>query len=88
MKKTKLLQSVSKQYKNDDFGGAVEICSGRYKNLHISWDYDGDIYDKNNRTAVLLWIPDTKKHDHEHIEMNREQAQILKEWLDEYLKDI
>ena len=37
--------------------------------------------------AQLLYIPEVAEHEHSHIELNKEQATILRDWLDEYLKD-
>ena len=85
--KKKQTKTTVEQYKNE-YAGHVEICPGKHCNLQISWDYDNDLDDKQNRTAVLLWTPHMEKSDHEHIVMNRKQATILRDWLNEYLRDI
>ena len=68
--------------------GITTICPGRYRNLQISWDYDTNPDDKKHRTAVLLFTPNLRKFNHEHIVLNRKQALVLRNWLDRFLTDI
>lgn len=50
--------------------------------LSISRDDHGE-----GPIVVLLHIPEVAEHEHSHIELNKEQATVLRDWLDEYLKD-
>lgn len=52
-------------------------------NLQISEDTDFD----EKPIAVLLFTPDMDNtSEHHHIELDREQATALKQWLHEYLE--
>jgi len=50
--------------------------------LSISRDNHGD-----EHIAVLLHIPEVAEHEHSHIELNKEQATVLRDWLDNWLND-
>jgi hypothetical protein len=71
----------------DRYGSTV-INNEKIDNLQINWDYDDDAEDIKQRFPVLLytpWMEDTKNHF--HISLNKEQAKVMKEWLEEYLKE-
>jgi len=57
------------------------IRADRRDHLRISEDTDFD----DKRVAVLLYIPDMDEEDHDHIELNEEQARKLHTWLGKYL---
>ncbi len=59
----------------------LEIRSGRYDNLSVSLD-TGEIEYPH---PVFLYHPDTTVFDHFHIEITREAAEQLRDWLDTYL---
>lgn len=67
--------------------GSTDICDGRIDNLSIGWDYEDDPEDASQRYPVFLFIPDTEHHNHYHIELDREKAQILRDWLDDFLQN-
>lgn len=54
----------------------------RFDNLSISLDYHTD---PDETYPVLLFVPDTNDPNHYHIELDREQAERLRNWLDIYL---
>lgn len=51
--------------------------------LSISEDEDFD----GTPIAVLLYVPDPAQPDHEHIELNRQQATQLMSWLKSWLEE-
>lgn len=61
--------------------------------LSVSWDYRDDPEDKSQRKPVFLYTPHMDDLDkggcphHYHIELTREQALILKDWLVDYIED-
>lgn len=76
-------------YKDSRWGGTT-IRDEECDNLQISWDYEDR--EQTQRRAVLLytpWLPKNKKKnqdiDHSHIELNREQARELRDWLNDFL---
>jgi len=66
----------------NDFAGITKIREGRRDQLNLSRDNHGE-----GHIAVLLHIPDTEDHEHSHIPLNREQATIVRDWLDAWLND-
>jgi len=73
-----------KEYHDNKYG-VYSIKTG----LSISWDYDTSPSDKSQRSAVFLFTPNPNNtDDHHHIEMDREQAQKLRDWLDAFIKDV
>jgi len=66
----------------DRYGITVVRDDDIIDRLSISRDNHGE-----GHIAVLLHIPEVSEHDHSHIELNREQATVLRDWLDDYLKD-
>ena len=69
----------------DRFGG-TDICDGSVYNFSIGWDYNDNPSDEKQRYPVFLFIPDMEDPDHYHIELNRKQARILRDWLNDYLE--
>jgi hypothetical protein len=64
----------------------VKVKDERRDNLSISLDYDTD---REKTYPVLLFTPDIEKTaDHHHITLSREQAQLLHQWLSEYLSTL
>jgi hypothetical protein len=54
-----------------------------FRNLKISCDIDNDV-----KFPVILFTPYVNKpNEHFHIELTRESAIVLKEWLDAYIED-
>lgn len=71
----------------DRFGATV-IKKGRHNNFQVSWDYDDDIADIKQRVAVFLFTPDMKnKINHEHIALTDKEAIVLRDWLNEFIKE-
>ena len=60
---------------------------GIYDIFNLSWDYEDDEADKSQREAVILYIPLSTSSEHHHIPMNREEAKIMRDWLDAFLED-
>lgn len=64
---------------------STQICPGPYDDLCIVMDYNDDPKDPH---PVMLFTPDMNDTDeHYHIELTREQATVLRNWLDKYLND-
>ena len=71
-----------------DRHGSTPINKGKSNNLTIHWDYDDDSEDIKQRTPILFytpWMEDTNTHY--HIRLDKDQAKIMRDWLDEYLKE-
>lgn len=65
--------------------GITDIKSDPFHNLSISWEP----VDKESKIPVLLFSPSMNDSaNHYHIEMTKEEAKILKEWLTLYLEDL
>lgn len=75
--------------------GVTNIRKGRRDNLSISWDNFVNAAKnfalpkfKKNRIPVFLYTPDMENtREHFHIELNKRQARVLRDWLNDYLKD-
>lgn len=68
--------------------GITKIRKGKFDNLMISWDSESDENDKDTRYPVFLYTPNMNdKMDHYHIELNKKQAEKLRDWLTCYLED-
>lgn len=67
-----------------DRHGITKIREGRRDSLSFSRDNHGE-----GHIAVLLHTPDIEDAygDHSHIELDREQALQMRDWLDAWLKD-
>lgn len=76
--------------------GITKIRKDRRDNLSIGWDNfvnSAKTFDlpKNakNRIPVFLFTPDMEDtNNHHHIMLNKKQAEILRDWLNAYLKDV
>jgi hypothetical protein len=75
--------------------GITKIRDAVIDNLSISWDADcmypnsPEDVEKKDRYPVFLytpWMEDTGTHY--HISLSKEEAKALKDWLEEYLKDV
>jgi len=66
----------------EDKFGITEIREGRRDSLSISFDDMGE-----GIIPVFLHIPDKEEDEHSHIELNRDQAEILHKWLGNYLEE-
>ena len=56
------------------------IRATRFNNLSLSEDDLGD-----GPVAVFLYIPDMECDDHEHIELSLEEAERVRDWLDDFI---
>lgn len=67
-----------------DLAGITEVREGRRDALSLSRENHGD-----EHLACLCYIPDTEDYfgDHAYIELNKEQATLMRDWLDAWLKD-
>lgn len=79
----------------DRYGSTI-IRPQTRDNLSIGWDnfknssknFDKPKYAKN-RVPVLLFTPDMNDtNNHYHIELNKNNAKVLRDWLNDYLKDV
>lgn len=61
------------------------INDGQSDYLHISLDYDTLPDNPDDWHAVFLYVPYKPEKEHEHIELNREQAEKLRDWLTDWL---
>lgn len=76
--------------------GSTKLRNGRRDNLSIGWDnfvnsaknFASPKY-AHNRVPVFLFTPDMEDtKQHYHIELNKQQAKDLRDWLTAYLKDV
>lgn len=59
--------------------------------LSISRDIDGYSYEIEKQIPVFLFVPkdpDPVNNDHYHIELTKEKALALRDWLNNYLLDM
>jgi hypothetical protein len=56
------------------------------KRLAVGWDYEDDPSDKSQRFVNMLYVPYTPEFPHEHIELNREEAIKLRDWLSAFIE--
>ena len=56
--------------------------------LGISWDYETDPNQKDKWMAIFLSIHNKEEHDHKHMIMNHKQARNLRDWLNNFLKEV
>ena len=69
--------------------GITKIREGQTNNLDISWDYENDPNDLKQRKAVFLFTPDMKNAmEHYHIELDQQQANVLRKWLNQFLNEV
>jgi hypothetical protein len=61
----------------------LSITPGPYDALSISLDYDDD---PQKLFPVFLFVPIMDQPEHWHIQLNREQAVKLRDWLNDYMK--
>jgi len=71
----------------DRFGKTDIIKTSTCEYLGISWDCYDDPDDITQRTPVLLFTPDIDKCEHYHVGLTREEAQILRDWLTDFLEN-
>ncbi|CAN5681576.1 hypothetical protein BH10CYA1_BH10CYA1_03150 [soil metagenome] len=72
-----------------DRHGRTVIRPDDDNNLRIAWDYDDDESDLVQRMAVFLYTPQMSNTEtHFHISLSQPQAKELRDWLDEFLKDV
>lgn len=65
---------------SDKFG-ITEIREEKIDNLSVSIDI------MDEPVAVLLHTLHLEEHEHSHIELNKKQATILRDWLNSFLED-
>ncbi len=65
---------------SDKFG-ITEIREEKIDRLSISIDI------MDEPVAVFLHIPHIDHHEHSHIELNKKQAIVLRDWLNSFLED-
>lgn len=76
-------------YKDSRYG-ITEIGVDMYPNskVSISWDYWDDENDLSQRNPTLLIIPDLGQPEHDHIQLTRQGAKDLRDWLNEFLNEV
>ncbi len=62
----------------------LEIRTGNYNNLWIAKDYHEDQQDEE--VAMLTFTPKATEFEHYHIQLDVEQLQKIKIWIDEFLE--
>jgi hypothetical protein len=68
--------------------GITKIVDDKSDNLSVSWDYDSNKDDLTQRRPVFLYTPwMDNTDDHYHIELTRNQAIVLRDWLNDYLEE-
>lgn len=68
--------------------GVTTIRDNKIDHLRISWDCDYPETDPSEkRHPVFLFVPDYDQEDHWHIELTRQEALELRNWLNDYIKD-
>lgn len=76
-----------KTLKDFDFMIRDLPTASRDQRLSISRDYEDSPYDEIGVFPVLLYVPNTAKHDHKHIILTDETVRILHEWTGQYLAE-
>lgn len=72
----------------EDKHGITQIRNDKHDNLSISRDTDVDEDDKEFPVAVFLYTPDMDNTvNHEHITMTVTEAEVLRDWLDQFIKE-
>jgi DNA-binding transcriptional regulator GbsR (MarR family) len=75
-------------YRNNRYG-ITEIFKRRkgrvIETLKLSWDHESNINRREERAGILSYILDEKDT---HIAFNLHQAKLMREWLDDYIKDL
>ncbi|MBK8468101.1 MAG: hypothetical protein IPL32_19990 [Chloracidobacterium sp.] len=69
----------------ENYGIAKIKDEGTVHQLSISWDFDGDISEVDERYPTMLFTPDTFRDLHFHIDLTDEEAIRLYQWLGAYL---
>ena len=64
----------------EDKNGNTLICPGPRNKLSITFDDMGE-----GIFPVFLFVPYVKEHEHDHIELTNNEAEILYNWLGKYL---
>lgn len=71
----------------------LEVFDRSFSRLCIytedSTSYDDDLetwLEGDSKLVAMLWVPDIAKPEHDHIEMDLNQAIKLRDWLNEYIK--
>jgi len=68
--------------------GSTAIVNRRIDNLSINFDCGTRRFKADEVGVVLFFTPDMNvKGEHYHIELKKEEAIILKEWLELYLAE-
>lgn len=63
----------------------MKIIDDKYTEFSISLDFDED---ESLKYPVFLFIPNKKRHEHDHIKLNLDQAKKLRDWLTDYVGDM
>lgn len=63
-----------------------DIISRDNKRLSMSWDYDTDEKNVDERFAVLLYVPWLEDSEHDHVYFEDEEIINLRNWINRYLK--
>lgn len=83
--------SLRKKYK--DFG-STDIIPTDHDKLIVHWDYKTDPDNLRRTEPVLFYTPHMKDLDsygcphHYHIPLTQAQAKLLRDWLDNFLKEV
>lgn len=75
------------EIKDFDFMIQILPTESRDQRLSISRDYETSPYDEHGVFPVLLYVPNTAVHDHEHIVLTDETIQLLHDWTGRYLAE-
>jgi hypothetical protein len=59
-----------------------------FESLSLSWDYETNDSNRDERAGVFLYIPYEAQEDHSHIVFNLQQAKLMRDWLNDYIEDL
>jgi hypothetical protein len=67
--------------------GITKIVDKKRDNLSVSFDTGTRRIKKDEVGVVFLYTPDMDTQEHYHIELNRQEASLLKDWLEAFLNE-
>lgn len=63
-----------------------DIKVTKTENIGMSFDWISDYNNIKERSATLLYVPDSKKPEHYHISLTDEEIKKLYDWCGKFLK--
>ena len=71
------LDQIVKIIRSKEFKAVDLTPKGRYNQLSAGLEIDWDPQDPESYLLSFLFVPDTKKHDHTHLDVSLKQAKAL-----------